>query len=199
MSSRLASLGTDLLGWGDNSGGQILGKRDIRRIERPTVISQLADIKIIDIACKGNESIAIDSSGKIFEWGEFRDHSLIQYTHTIKGISKIGVTGNLRVGLANDTLYAWGSLQIGKKKFFSESQPKIISDEGSVEKISIGEDHILGFGSNKVVSNPSYHLANGIWQQRIQPMRISRERDFYQQNEAMPAIHWRRCSIVLGT
>ncbi|GIY76864.1 hypothetical protein CDAR_513182 [Caerostris darwini] len=58
-----------IFSWGRNSEGQIgNGTRKEQKI--PSLISSLKDKKIIHVACGTDFSIAIDSAGKIYGWGQ---------------------------------------------------------------------------------------------------------------------------------
>uniref|UniRef100_A0A7S3G3L6 RCC1-like domain-containing protein n=1 Tax=Palpitomonas bilix TaxID=652834 RepID=A0A7S3G3L6_9EUKA len=58
-----------LMGWGSNADSQ-LGLRDRTPSMYPTLIPDLEDIKIIEVACGQHITMAIADDGKVFAWGQ---------------------------------------------------------------------------------------------------------------------------------
>lgn len=138
------------MGWGDNSCKQILGTSDIKKVEKPVVISRLIGVDILDLTCSKNESTAIDSSGNIYEWGEYAEPGIIP-NKRVPGAEKLFSGSGFRIIQAESKLYFWGNIKVKNTVKFSSSEVKMISDSHTIKKVSVGADHLLALTSSNQV------------------------------------------------
>ncbi len=62
--------GTEVFGWGENSGGQITGDLEfLPFIDSPHLVRQFSNKNIVGVTAKKRSSLAFDYNGNIYEWG----------------------------------------------------------------------------------------------------------------------------------
>ena len=166
------SLGVDVLGWGDNSCGQILGVNDIKKFEKPVIVSRLIGLDIKDLCCNKNESVCIDTSGNIYEWGEYNEDGIIP-KNKLTGISEVKMGNNFKIAKTKNELYFWGNLKSGNRTIKFSDTPCLLSDTYDIESFSVGNDHIIALNKEKEVKIYKINFPDfDFWEQQILSMRL---------------------------
>lgn len=150
----------DVLGWGENSLGQVTGKAEVPRYHQPVVLSEFTGKKIISVGCHKASSSAIESGGNIYEWGGI-ETSPITLGKTITGAEEIHYGNNFSVVKAGDKLYFWGEIRNKSATIISEREPTVISGDSKVKAVSVGFDHVLAQDTDGYVGHAylsSWHL-----------------------------------------
>lgn len=104
--------GCEVLGWGDNYMGQVLGVPTKEPISRPSIFRHTIGKFATQISANKRISAAMVESGEIYVWGElpFTDKNMIKLSIQAPKIISLG--GDfLLAGTHDDLIYLWGRMQ----------------------------------------------------------------------------------------
>ncbi|XP_039074363.1 probable E3 ubiquitin-protein ligase HERC6 isoform X1 [Hyaena hyaena] len=161
---------------GDNSRGQ-LGRRGVQRDERPKPIQGLETLRVEQVSCGKEHSLAVCYKGRVFAWGagsegqlgigEFKEINIIpRKIKTLTGIKIIQVSCGHYHSLAlseDGQVFSWGSnshgqLGLGKELPSQASPQRVRSLDGiPLAQVAAGGAHSFalslfgtsfGWGSN---------------------------------------------------
>ena len=103
--------GCEVLGWGDNYMGQVLGVPTKDPISRPSIFRHTIGKFATQIAANRRISAALVENGEIYVWGElpFTDQNMIKLQIQAPKIISLG--GDfLLVGTHDDQIFLWGQM-----------------------------------------------------------------------------------------
>ncbi|KAI8068615.1 regulator of chromosome condensation 1/beta-lactamase-inhibitor protein II [Gongronella butleri] len=155
---------------GSNNEGQLgLGIQE-SDVTQPTMVTDLLDEDIIDIACGDSHVLAMASSGKLFSWGS-NDHGALgratvdadSFTpRPVQGLSKVSVTQiaagssfSMALGSKGE-VYFWGALfdhdgeiQLDQDTAMHD-RPILVDglENVKIEAIAAGDNHCLAMAGN---------------------------------------------------
>jgi hypothetical protein len=132
----------DVLGWGENSLGQVTGKTEVSRYSQPVVLSEFVGKKIINVGCYKATSCAIELGGAIYEWGGIESNP-ITLVHRIDEAQEIHHGNNFTIVKTINKVYFWGEIRNKARNIISEREPTLISGDSNIVSVSVGFDHVL--------------------------------------------------------
>lgn len=133
---------TDVIGWGENSLGQVSGNTKVERYSEPVVLSQFVGKRILNVGCSRAKSSAVELGGNIYEWGGVQE-SPIEVVHKIQEAQEISHGNNFTIVRTIDKIYFWGEIRNKARSIICEREPTLISGNIKVANVSVGYDHIL--------------------------------------------------------
>lgn len=140
----------DVVGWGENSLGQVTGKSEVLRYHQPVVLSEFVGKRIISVGCYKATSCAIELGGNIYEWGGI-DSNPIAIVQTIEQAQEIHHGNNFSIVKTLDKVFFWGEIRNKTGHIISEREPTLISGDHNIKAVSVGYDHVLAKDSNGYV------------------------------------------------
>ncbi|XP_065202995.1 RCC1 and BTB domain-containing protein 1-like [Planococcus citri] len=170
--------------WGRNYLGQ-LGTKTTENIVGPSIVGNLFNRKVIEIACSSSYNVVLCDNHQIYEWGkrsrnDSRPHPNVEslVEGKLKGKEVISVACSLDASFAltsNGCVYSWGANWCGILGRNHSENGNVDNNDPSevqnltgvfIKKIVTGRDHVLVLSHDGMVyswgSNECGHLGHGI-------------------------------------
>uniref|UniRef100_A0A0N4ZYG9 HECT domain-containing protein n=1 Tax=Parastrongyloides trichosuri TaxID=131310 RepID=A0A0N4ZYG9_PARTI len=145
-----------LLGWGDNSKGQILSNKLGDRVVLPKKLNNFTEV--VQASCGRASSIALSEAGTIWIWGEYMSKVLsepiIVDLINFLPVIQIAAGDSYYVALtASGGVYTWGTNeygQLGHKDCQSRTLPERVKhlDSMNIVYVSCGSNHTLALSKD---------------------------------------------------
>jgi alpha-tubulin suppressor-like RCC1 family protein len=140
----------DVIGWGENSLGQVTGKIEVSRYNQPVVLSEFVGKRIINVGCYKATSSVVELGGNIYEWGGI-DAKPVTLIHNIEQAQEIHHGNNFTIVKTLDKVFFWGEIRNKTGHILSERDPILISGDIKIKTVSVGYDHVLAQDNNGYV------------------------------------------------
>lgn len=145
-----------LLGWGDNSKGQILSNFPSEKIILPRKLCTFTEV--VQVSCGASSSMALSEAGTVWIWGEYmskilREPIVIDLIGFLP-IVQIAAGDYYYVALtASGGVYTWGANdcgQLGHKDYVSRSLPMRVKhlDSMNIVYVACGANHTLALSKD---------------------------------------------------
>ena len=178
--------GGRVVGWGDNSKGQVgVDDQSVTQQLTPVVVAGLPG-EIADIAAAGDVSLALTEDGQVFQWGKYSrfefngspDPVSMPSTSSIRIVSSNSptdnVSSNLRAVDAAGLVWSWGAYG-PSSDFYGVTA--MVGMEGMVTAVEQGSTHSLYLKLDGTVwaqgRNDHGELGNGTGTDSTTPVRVS--------------------------
>jgi adenine/guanine/hypoxanthine permease len=153
--------------WGKGDEGQ-LGQGATEGLLVPRLVDELANVNVTQVSCRGSHMAALDSTGKIWSWGDNKEGQLGSGSQThsdkpllVRSLQHIIMTtvacGREFTAAVSSTgkLYTWGNGhdgQLGREGELGSTVPKQVPGIQDVKMVACGSRHVVALSTGALYS-----------------------------------------------